>query len=201
MNLRKTAAPASEPVTLEQVKDHCEVDYNDKNDLLTSFRDSAVALVEKRAGIALVRQDYRLELTCWPYLPIEFPISPVRDVTAVKYIDEVGGEQSISAADYRWIVEKGRAKLWFLSGFGRPSLQRERPDSIRIEFEAGYDDPNETGGGDDPELAFPPQARNIVLMLTSFWFNNRDAVVVGSGEPKILPMGVEALLSDLKVYR
>jgi len=202
MNLRKIALSESEPIPLDLIKSHCEIDYDDKDGLLTAFRDSAIALVEKRAGIVLRRQDYRMELGCWPRASIEIPVSPVREVSAINYFDAAGVEHTVLSFDYRWIVERGRARLWFVPEFVRPALQEGRPDAVRIEFQAGYDDPTETGSGDDPELAFPAQARNIVLLLVSCWFNNRDAVVVGSGnEPRMLPMGVESLLSDLKVYR
>jgi hypothetical protein len=45
----------------------------------------------------------------------------------------------------------------------------------------------------------PVRIKQIVLMLVSFWFDNRDAVAA-SGVMAV-PMGAEALMAQVRVYR
>jgi uncharacterized phiE125 gp8 family phage protein len=197
--LRKVGSLGDRPVTLDEAKDHCEVDYADKDDLIGAQLDAALEFVADRTGLAVRQQSYRMEMTDWWAGCLDVPVMPVRDVTAVKYIDADGAEQTVDVADYRWSLTATGAVVELLSTFTAPAVLTDRADAVRIEFDAGYDVPGVTGSGDNPDLVLPVRIKQIVLMLVSFWLNNRDAVAA-SGVMAV-PMGAEALMAQVRVYR
>jgi uncharacterized phiE125 gp8 family phage protein len=197
--LRKVGSLGDRPVTLDEAKDHCEVDYDDKDDLIGGQIDAALEFVSDRTGLTIRQQSYRLERPDWWNGCLDVPVMPVRDVTAVKYLDADGAEQTVNVADYRWSRTATGAVVDLLPTFTAPAVQSDRADAIRIEFDAGYDVPDATGAGDDPDIVLPVRIKQIVLMLVSFWFDNRDAVAA-SGVMAV-PMGAEALMAQVRVYR
>ena len=197
--LRETELAGECPISLDEVKKHCRIDDDDNDDLIQDYLNSAVELVTARTGLSLVRQSYRLELPQWWCGCLEVPAVPVRTIGAIKYFDTEGQDVTVSESDYRWYRTKSGAVIELLPSFGCPAVQCDRLDAVRIEFEAGFDDPNETGSGDDPELVMPIRAKHVVMLLVSFWYDNRDAVAAQGQAP--VPMGAEALMGQLKVYR
>jgi uncharacterized phiE125 gp8 family phage protein len=161
--------------------------------------DAALEFVADRTGLAVRQQSYRMEMTDWWAGCLDVPVMPVRDVTAVKYIDADGAEQTVDVADYRMSRTATGAVVELLPTFTAPAVQSDRADAVRIEFDAGYDVLGVTGSGDDPDLVLPVRIKQIVLMLVSFWFDNRDAVAA-SGVMAV-PMGAEALMAQVRVYR
>ncbi|MCK1684254.1 phage gp6-like head-tail connector protein [Bradyrhizobium sp. 147] len=189
------------PVKLEELKKHVNAnDFTDDDPQLEIFLDAAIDFVAERTSLTLRRSSWRVDRCEWWSGCLQILLTPVRDVT-VKYLDADGAVQIVAANLYRWErTDLGQAEIRFLDGFTSPALKADAYNAVQIEIEAGFDqDPNMTGAGDDPELEFPPRARQAVLMIAASWYRNREAS--SETELKVVPLAAEALLGQLRVYR
>ncbi|WP_441280093.1 head-tail connector protein [Bradyrhizobium sp. 63_E2_N1_3] len=189
------------PVTLAELKKHVHAaDFADDDEQLEIFLDAAIDFVADRTSLTLRRSSWRVDRCDWWSGCLQILLTPVRDVT-VKYIDAAGAEQTVAADLYRWErTALGNAEIRFLDAFASPAVKADTFNAVQIELEAGFDqDPNMTGAGDDPELEFPPRARQAVLMLAASWYRNREAVA--ETDLKVVPLAAEALMGQLRVYR
>lgn len=195
--LRKDGPQGDLPISVADAVEHCRAPTVHE-DQVESYLRAALAFVEDHTGLVLVRQDFILERDGW-WGTLRIPVYPVRDITSVKYWDENGVEQTVSASYYRWLRTENGAELRMLSTFTEPTLQDERTDVARVFIEAGYDIEGATGSGDEADLVFPHNARQCVLLLTEHWYENRSAA--DNVEVLSLPFAVQALLAQLRIYR
>lgn len=178
------------------------VDTDDNADVEALIR-AAMGVLEGRANIVLQPSDWELRLDCWPTCAprcIAIPLAPVRDVTGVSYIDEDGAEQSIAQSGDVWLWERTSdgAVLWFRSDFDFPTIDR-RHQAVRVQFSAGYDPPEQSGSGDDPELVLPSQAELALLYLVGTWTEHRESVA--KVDTSTVPQTFDLLIEKLKVFR
>lgn len=189
------------PVTLAEFKAHVQAaDFDDDDPQLKIFLDAAIDFVAERTSLTLRRSSWRVDRCDWWSGCLQILLTPVRDVT-VKYLDSNGAEQTVDAALYRWErTVLGNAEIRFLDAFTSPAVKADTSNAVQVALEAGFDqDPNMTGAGDDPELAFPSRARQAVLMIAASWYRNREAAA--EAELKVVPLAAEALMGQLRVYR
>jgi uncharacterized phiE125 gp8 family phage protein len=194
--LRRIAAATNWPVSLEEVKEHLEVEHDERDRLIEGYIRSAVQYVEREIEQVLVPTDFEQRSDCWTYPYIVFETGPVRGIDSVTYLDEDGAEQTVDAANYEWERTALGAHFWLADDFTQPVVL-DRPGSIRIRFSAGYNDPDATPGDDD--FIVPEQAKQAILLLVGHWWANREAV--GPGNTAGLEFAVDALLQPIKVYR
>lgn len=194
-----TAATAG-PVTLEEVIAHCRApkDTSD-DDVLEAYLDAATAFVADRANLVLAPASYRIDRCEWWSGKLEILLKPVREIVSVKYLDENGAQQTVGEENYRLSRTNSGACLELLSTYSQPAVKADAHNAVQIELLAGYDDPDATGSGDDPELVVPPQAQHAIKMMTSHWYDKREAV--DSNLLMSLPLAVEALIAQIRVYR
>lgn len=200
-----TAATAL-PVTVEEAREWCHGPENGDDDtVIEVLLRTAIEFVEEKTGLALSARTFQYQLDGWPcwgrdnYGIITLPRAPVRDVTDVEYIDEDGALQTVATDNWSWSRSDQGAYVWFSESYSFPSVKDRALGTVRITFDAGYDDPETSGSGDDPNLALPFRARAALRMLTSHWYENREAVSKDLMHPVVL--SAEALMSQLKVYR
>lgn len=194
------AENAARPVTLEELKKHVKADdFADDDEQLGIFLDAAIDFVADRTSLTLRRSSWRVDRCDWWAGCLQILLTPVRDV-AIKYLDTDGAEHTVDPALYRWERTKlGQAEIRFLDAFTSPAVKDDTFNAVQIELEAGFDQNPNLTGSDDPELDFPPRARQAVLMLAASWYRNREAVA--EGELKVVPLAAEALMGQLRVYR
>lgn len=178
------------------------VDSDDNADVEALIR-AATGVFEGRTGLVLQVSDWELRLDCWPTCAprcIAIPSAPVRDVTGVSYIDEDGVEQSVAQSGDVWTWERTTegAVLWFNSDFTFPAIDR-RHQALRVQFSAGFDPPEQSGSGDDPELVLPPQAELALLYLVGTWTEHRESVA--KVDTSVVPHTFDLLIEKLKVFR
>lgn len=197
-------AATSLPVTLEEAKAHLRVDHSSEDAVVERALRAAVAYVEQHTSLVLAPTTLQLRLNEWSWdclsrNEIHLPRAPVRDVTAVTYLDENDDEQTVDVADYSWERTPEGATILFDDGWSAPNLHARRKGAVRITFDAGFDDPAGSGSGDDPALEMPPTLPIAVLMLTGWWYERREAAGPDQTHPTI--MAVEAILAQVRVYR
>jgi len=178
--LTRATAEASLPeaVPLALAKQHCEVDHDDRDDLITAFIHQAARAVEAYTGVLLGEQQWTLKLDAFTDA-IELPLAPVVSVESITYRDAEGASQTLSDDIYtlditsrpQWIVRNSDQE-W-------PELL-DAVNAVTISFTAGSD-----------TIEQPLQA--AVLATVAAWFDNRSSA-------GLLPEAVMQAL-DLAGYR
>lgn len=189
------------PVTLDAAKDHLLVDGVDaKRDarIETALR-SAIEHVEMYSGRLLARATYALTLEDWPARRlIEVPAAPVISVDEVAYYDIDGATQIVADSNYVVEIRPDGALVVFNSEFSAPALYYERAGRVTVAFTAGYENPAESGSGDDPELSLPYTLRAAVLMKTEAIF---EAGALGEKELEAIERAIADLIFSKKIIR
>lgn len=200
--LRLIEASATLAVSLASMKAHLNVNYDDDDALITAYIKAAQRLVEHDSNRILLSGLYEWRLDGWPEdfcKGIELPVSPVRNVLTVSYIDDAGDEQEIDADLWDWENTASGAVLFFDAGFAPPSPGRLR-GGIRIGIEAGYDPENgPTGTGDDPDLEQPAAAIQAIKLIVGHYYEMRAAVSEKAATE--IPLGAQRLIESIRVYR
>jgi len=190
MSLTRIAPPATYPVDLSQLREHLRLDGVEQDPLLLDYLRAACAWVEQHTRRALMAQQWRLSLECWPssVALIELPRPPLLSVDEVSYIDGAGVRTLVPGERYTTSAAAPLAAIAPVWGSVWPSA-RPQADSIRIDYTAGYADPQDV----------PADICHAILMLVAHWHEHREASIVGtiSGDT---PMAVDALLSGHRLY-
>ena len=179
-----TAPPAESPVTLDEVKAHAIVDFDDDDDLLTGLMDAAVTHLDCFRGVlgrAMVTQTWEIKHAGFSRT---FRL-PVPDVTAVSftYMDADGAEQSVPADQIAVLPVATGTMVKIADSFAFPALEDDNPAPISVQFICGF------GGAVD----VPANLKLAVKALAATWYENRAAE---AGEA--LPMGVEMLIAPYR---
>lgn len=135
--------PQSEPVTLAEAKANLSVDFTDDDsmieDLIVAAREDAELFTRR----GFITQTWDLFLECFPSNDfrdeIEIPISPLQSITSVKYLDNDGVQQTMSASDYIVDTSSEPARIRPAYNTSWPST-RDQMNAIEVRFVAGYGD-------------------------------------------------------------
>lgn len=185
MRLTLTTPPAELPIDLASAKKHCRVDHSDDDDLIEGLIGGVVSYLDGPSGVlgrAIMPQTWRLELEAWPG-ELSIPVEPVRDVT-VTYVDSAGVTQTIDPASYDLVQWPSFAATWSFEADVVPPVLGDDRYPVTFNIEAGF------ASAEDVE----PGLKTLMLMLVAHWYENREAVVVGTitGE---LPLAASTLLA------
>lgn len=181
MRLKLKTAPAAEPVTLEEAKNHLKVDSNDDNLLITALITTARQLAERETKRAFITQTWEMVLDSAEG-EIEIPKPPIQSVISIKVIDDAGNENEVSSSYYDVDAsENSPGRVRIKSGCSWPPHRGFA--SFIIEFKVGY--------GDTADKV-PEMLRQAVLQTVGHLYDNR-----GSED---IPAGARALLWSYKVF-
>ena len=185
-SLNQTVAPAVEPVSLVEAKRNLRVTFPDDDDQIKSFIKEAREQVESEAELQLINATWTLTLDYFPAV-IELRKPPVSSITSVSYIDTAGDSQTLSSALYK-LDDKSRPAL-LVPAFDQswPSTRGEIA-AVTVTFVAGY------GAA---ASSVPERAKRAMHLLIAHWYNNREAVVVGTISSE-LPLAYRSLVRSLE---
>jgi len=175
-------APTSEPLALDEAKEHLRVDGTDEDMLISSFIIAAREYCESYLNKSLVTQTRDLWLDSWPcadYLKLKAPLA---SITSVKYYDTANVEYTMTATDYFADTKStpGRVGLAYCKTWPTTTL---RPfNGIVIRYVSGY------GDADD----IPQLTKNAMLLLVGHLYKNRESTVEQALTE--IPFGVKSLL-------
>jgi len=156
-----TVAPATEPVTLAEVKGALVISDTGQDAYLTSLLEEARQEVEEVTGLALITQTWRLSLDHWPngveqwwdgvrqaaiselyaagvrpWVPI--PRYPLRTIASVTVFDQAGNDTAVTVADVFDVDTYQRpGRMALKSGATWPIALRDT-NAIQIDYTAGY---------------------------------------------------------------
>jgi uncharacterized phiE125 gp8 family phage protein len=187
LNLIVVAPPDEEPVSLEEAKAHLRVDHSADDDLITAMIVAAREVCEQEAGRAFITQTWQLSLERFPgsECPIEIPKPPLIGIESVTYIDGEGDDQVLDPSAYYADTADDPGRLLPAFETSWPDA-REFPNSVRIEFEAGY----------GAAAAVPARAKQAIKLLVSHWYEHREAVLTGTISKEI-EFSLQMLLRQL----
>jgi len=191
MPLMMTGGPAVEPVSVADAKAQLRIDHSDEDALISSLIITSRLHIEAALGLALISQSWSFFVDRWPRSrEIALPIRPVQSISSVRVWSADGSSQTVAPAAYT------------LDGFGapcrlvlHPSMPPPVPgriaNGIEIALVAGYGD----AAADVPETI-----RHALLLLVAHWYENREAVDVGSADIAV-PQSISALLAPYRWRR
>lgn len=176
--IRLTPLDGDQIISLADAKAQVRVLHDREDDLIAAYRDAAVGHVERVSGVILAEGDFRWEMSSFPSR-IQLPVGPVSTVDSVAYLDSDGEEADVPGTR-------------FINGYVYPALGESWPsayDYAAVTFTAGLGDPS-----------YAPELIQAAKLLLSHYFNNRDAVVLGSSASSAaeLPLGVQALIETYR---
>ena len=163
--------PLAEPVALQEAKFHLRFDLSDEDALIAQLISNARRYVETATKRALIRQRHRATMTRFPRV-FELPISPVRKVNSITYVDNDGETQTLSSSLYQVdLFTSDRAMIAPAYGQTWPSVRPETFNAVTIDYLAGYATPFSTDFNSDANAlnapAHPYQDDDIVVASNS----------------------------------
>ena len=188
------AAPATEPLTLAELKSHLRVDLVDDDTLITGIGIVAREVVEDLTGLRLITQTWKLILDRFPLRRwIEIPLGPSSAISSVKYRDTDGTQFTQTAGEYIADTDSIKARVVLKDDFDwpDPDLDLQVVNAVEIEFIVGY----------GAAAAVPERLKTAIKLIVGHYYENREAVALRPGTTfQELPMGVQALLAPMRLY-
>lgn len=133
-------SPLVEPLLKADVKAALRIDATDLDDVVDGLIVAARMHIEAICRRALVRQVRRLVLDVFPSDhggEIRLPISPLRAVESITYLDTAGVEQTLAASAYRVDVYSDVPRIVPAYNTSWPSTYTV-PNAVIITYSAGY---------------------------------------------------------------
>lgn len=177
--------PASEtPVSLDQLKAHLRTNNGTaEDDALADYLATAIDTFEFHTqGRTILTTEFRQWHPCWSSR-IELRRAPVQSVEAIHYYDAAGDLQELTG----WNLDAtGTPALITRPGLW-PSLDPERVRPIRIDFTAGWSEPEDV----------PATIRTAVRLLASHFYWHREAYLE-RGSLQECPFGFQSVVNQFK---
>lgn len=98
-----TVAPLSEPVTLAQVKQQCQIPSTDnsRDDQIAMLIRAERAFVEKYCNVRLVEQTVEMKCDCFADFD-RLAVAPLQSIGEISYIDVTGAAQTLASPVYEF---------------------------------------------------------------------------------------------------
>lgn len=184
----RTVAPTVTPISFDDLvtKTHLRVDSADEEDIVASYIDAAVALLDGWTGIlgrALVQQTWRQDFDDFS-ARMPLPLAPAMGITSITYYDGANTQQTLSSSYYRLLTDELGPYVARLPDLSYPSVTSSRDAAVSVTYTAGFG---------TTAASVPASIRQAMLLLVAHWYRNREAVTAAAMSD--LPMGVQSLLT------
>ncbi len=181
----QTNAPASEPVTLAQLKLHCKVDADitTDDDLITALGVAARELLEHRTGRQLVSATWALYLDEFPEY-FELLPCPVTAVTSITYYDIDDALQTLDAESYIVDLKSTPARVVLDPSYYWPTTY-PKPNAVTVTFTAAF-------------ATIPERLKLAIKWLVAHWYKNRESAT--KDKLNDIPYGVESIIRQTRIY-
>ena len=193
-------APTSEPLSLEEVRDHLLLEDTRHDSTLNGYLQAAREFVEDHCGRALMEQIITLYLDKFPGgygfdLAINLPRPPLKSVTSVKYVDTAGNQQTLTVTD-DYLAEAARLGSWD-NALPRVTLAWNKSwpatrvviNAVEVEYKVGVTD----------KADVPKGIKQALRLMVGHFFNNREHSI--EANLQTIPLGVFDLLRNYRVEK
>ena len=192
MSYQITVQPATEPITLEEAKEHLRVDFSEEDDYINTLIKTARKYCESYTNKYFITQTWRQNLDFFPRV-IDLKVNPVISLTSLKYYDTTETQQTITDDSDNFqkdfLDDVGSIHEGLVNAF--PSVGNTI-NPIEIITVCGYGDASDV----------PNDIKHAMKILISHLYENREGVnvVVGGLAMQInLPNSVKHLLSPYRI--
>lgn len=191
MSRKLITAPAAEPVSLAEAKQHIKDVPTSDEGLLALFIAAAREECENMLRRALITQTWEKYLDAFPDA-IELFYPPLQSVTSIVYVDPNGAQQTLASTEY--VVDDKQEPAWIVPADGKswPSTRGGVINAVTVKFVCGYG-ANET--------TVPKAIKNWLLLRIAGLYTNRAAVVMESGSVNVAALPATFVDSLLDRYR
>jgi len=158
-------APASEPLEINQVKNHLGIDENNTfyderlNRLITGARKT----LEEQTAQRFITQVVNFHFDDLNRV-IKIPVLPVQSIDSFTYYDENGAQQSMNSVLYFSDIVSKPPKIVLKSDQFWPSLEKDRPNRCTIQMTVGY----------GAAIAVPEEITIALFMMIEILFDRPD---------------------------
>jgi len=171
--LRVTTAPASEPVTVDEVKTHSRISGTDQDTQIAKWIKSGRELAEQYQRRAYTTQTIELSFDKFPLTPFCLPRSPISEVTEMKYYETDNTEVVVYNSsvpvdtndNYLIDVDSEPARITMAYGYTFPTSVLREINSFKVTYIAGKD------SADDVE----ENVKDAIMLYCDWRYENRAA--------------------------
>ena len=191
MSLVQTVAPAAEPITLTEAKDHLNVDGTFNDTSITFFIAAARGRCESFTGRQLITATWTWKFEGFPSGTLLFPRVPLAQVNSIKYLNNADPAMltTIDTTVYQWKASPHLpGKLALADGESWPTDIKENTfETVEVEFDAGV----------SSVVGVADELKQAMLLMIGHWFKNRENTIAGA--PLIqIPLAAEDLMMPFK---
>lgn len=185
-------APAVEPVTLEEAKEHLEiVDFTGDDEKVRRSIRAAREWVEAYLGRQLVTATWDLVCDRFPSgRQIEIPLPPLQSVTHVRYVDDQGDEHTLDAAHYIVDGVSTPGRIVLKNHVEWPAVRLQVANAFKVRFVAGY--------GSTPGAVPEPIRQALLVLVATFYAFREDQVAFAVHR---VPFSVRTLLGPYRMIQ
>lgn len=184
-----TVPSTGHALLLEEAKRQLRIEPEDTDEdvHIGSLCASAHSHVERVLGYPILRQTRETHLECFPRGgPIWVGGGDSFQITAVRYRDADGADQTVDASNYRTNAVGKICELHPAPNFTWPSTE-SAPSAVVIEWQAGWENPSDV----------PEDMIHAMKLLVGHWDMNREAVIVGNISTEI-EHALDAILDQFR---
>lgn len=180
--LKLITAPATEPVSLAEVKSQLRIDSITEDTYLGTLIAAAREYCEMFQNRAYITQTWELTLDGWPCFPIKLPMPQLISVTSIKYFDTANVEATWAASNYFEDTDSEPGRIGLGYNIVLPTITLRPINAVKIRYVAGY------GAASAVSL----RTKQAILMLIGHLYENRETV--SPVDLKEIPFAVSSLL-------
>lgn len=186
MPITRYSGPNAEPVTLEEMKEHLRVDWDDEDTYISDLITACRRLAGDWGNRSFVNEKWDEYFDQWPKGTNEMRLqkAPLQSVSSIIYVDTASATQTWASTNYTVVTasEPGRVVLKWAGSWPTNTLRPGLP--IRVRYTSGYG----TSAADVPQ-----ETKLLIKSLVAHFYENREPVIRGTIASKI-PYHLETLL-------
>lgn len=191
MTLKLITGPATEPVTLAEIRAQCRIDADitSEDDLLTAFGVAAREQCEHEIGRPIITQTWEKVLDAFPAAELYLGKPNLLTVVSVKYLDTSGVEQTLDGSLY--YVQTEATSGWLL-----PAADTTWPDTddtanaVRVRFTCGY------GAASD----VPATLKTWIKLRAATLYKFREQIAAGASVTALPTSFVDGMLDRYRAW-
>ena len=183
--IKITTQPTSEPITLDEAKEHLHIVHSNEDVFITGLIMAARIHCENIARRAFVTRSYTAYSDCWPRYVFELPYPPLVSVTSIKYYDDEGSAAAtFSSSNYYVDTNSEPGRVALINNADWPDVTLREINGVEIIYVAGYSDADDV----------PETYKAAIKLVLADLYENREGLTVGQGLTPIVNKRVEDLL-------
>jgi uncharacterized phiE125 gp8 family phage protein len=186
-SLRKLQPSLDDVVSLDQAKHNAALDGTEHDQAMVECLWQAREYIEQRTDCSLLATTWEITMDAFPKAKaIYLPRWPLQSIVEVNYVDTQGQSQAIPSEDLVLRLDDHGRGRFALRKWARWPAVDDTPDAVRVEFVAGW----------PSAVAVPPTFTRAMLMLSAWWFEQREAGIVGVSAIEA-PLGIRELIDSM----